>query len=49
MFESLSRIANGLCGGVESDDEFTKVQHRFVNIHSFAARKISFWHTHVHI
>ena len=47
MFESLSKIADGLCGGVESDDEFTKLQHRVVNIHALAVREISVWHTQI--
>ena len=45
MLQSSARL--GRLWGVESDDEFTKLQHRVVNIHALAVREISVWHTQI--
>lgn len=47
MFENLTKIANGLCQEVETEDEFEKLEHHIVEIHPFAVREISIWHSQI--
>lgn len=43
MFEKLTKIADSLCQGVDSDDDFEKLKHCVVSVHSFAVREMSVW------
>ena len=47
MFENLTKIASGLCKEVETEDEFEKLEHHIVEIHPFAVREISIWHSQI--
>ena len=33
MFENFTKIANGLCQEVQTEDEFEKLEHHIVEIH----------------
>ena len=48
MFEKLAKIADDLCQGVNSDDDFEKLKHRVVPIHPFAVREMSVWNVQIH-
>jgi hypothetical protein len=47
MFENLAKIADSLCQGVDLDDDFEKLKHRVVPIHTFAVREISVWNAQI--
>ena len=47
MFEKLAKIADDLCQGVNSDDDFEKLKHRVVPIHPFAVREMSVWNVQI--
>ena len=47
MFENLSRIADGLCKGVQCKDEFKKLEHSVVEIHPLAVREIALRHSNI--
>ena len=47
MFENLAKIADSLCQGVDSDDEFEKLKHRVVPVHPLAVREISVWNAQI--
>jgi hypothetical protein len=47
MFENLAKIADSLCQGVDSDDDFGKLKHRVVPVHPFAVREISVWNAQI--
>ena len=47
MFENLLKIASDLCKEVNAVDEFEKLEHHIVEIHPFAVREISIWHSQI--
>ncbi len=47
MFDNLLKIAVGLCKEVNAKDEFDKLEHHIVEMHPFAIREISIWHSQI--
>ena len=47
MFDNLLKTAGGLCKEVIAEDEFEKLEHHIVEIHPFAVREISIWHSQI--
>ena len=47
LFENLLKMASDLCKEVNAEDEFEKLEHHIVEIHPFAVREISIWHSQI--
>ena len=46
-FENFAKIADSLCQGVDSADDFEKLKRRVVPVHPFAVREISVGNTQI--